>query len=74
VVGGGERSTLTFRMIDRDWSSMNSTRTCVTPPLEPVRPRTLVTFASLAGWAFIVTDGLGGRAGYQTVRGVCFGD
>jgi hypothetical protein len=46
----------------------------VTPPLEPVRPRTLVTFASLAGWAFIVTDGLGGRAGYQTVRGVCFGD
>nr|AFK46080.1 unknown [Medicago truncatula] len=39
---------LTFRMMDRDWSSMNSTRTCVTPPREPVRPRTLVTLTSLA--------------------------
>jgi len=27
---------LTFRMIDRVVSSMNSTRTCVTPPREPV--------------------------------------
>lgn len=27
---------LTFRMIDRVWSSMNSTRTWVTPPREPV--------------------------------------
>jgi len=31
---------LTLRMIDRDVSSMNSTRTWVTPPREPVRPRT----------------------------------
>jgi hypothetical protein len=30
----------TFRMIVRLVSSMNSTRTCVTPPREPVRPRT----------------------------------
>lgn len=51
----GALSTLTFRMMERDWSSMNSTRTCVTPPLEPVRPSTLVTFASLTGWAFIAT-------------------
>ena len=34
---------------------MNSTRTCVTPPLEPVRPRTLVTLASLTGATFMVT-------------------
>lgn len=33
--------------MERDWSSMNSTRTWVTPPREPVRPRTFVTFASL---------------------------
>jgi len=31
---------LTFRMIDREVSSMNSTRTWVTPPRDPVRPRT----------------------------------
>lgn len=31
---------LTFRMMDRLESSMNSTRTWVTPPREPVRPRT----------------------------------
>lgn len=30
----------TFRMIVRLGSSMNSTRTWVTPPREPVRPRT----------------------------------
>lgn len=29
---------LTLRMIDRVWSSINSTRTCVTPPREPVPP------------------------------------
>jgi hypothetical protein len=29
---------LTFRMIDRVWSSMNSTRTWVTPPREPIQP------------------------------------
>jgi hypothetical protein len=40
---------LTLRMIDRDVSSMNSTRTWVTPPREPVRPRTLMTRASLTG-------------------------
>lgn len=31
---------LTLRMIEREVSSMNSTRTWVTPPREPVRPRT----------------------------------
>lgn len=33
--------------MERDWSSMNSTRTWVTPPRDPVRPSTFVTFASL---------------------------
>lgn len=31
---------LTLRMMEREVSSMNSTRTWVTPPREPVRPRT----------------------------------
>jgi len=39
----------TFRMMLRLVSSINSTRTCVTPPREPVRPRTLVTLTSLTG-------------------------
>merc|ERR1711978_73158 len=38
---------LTLRMIDRLVSSKNSTRTCVHCPWDPVRPKTLVTFASL---------------------------
>lgn len=37
----------TDRTMERDWSSMNSTRTWVTPPRDPVRPSTFVTFASL---------------------------
>jgi len=40
---------LTFRIIVRVVSSMNSTRTWVTPPRDPVRPRTLITLASLTG-------------------------
>lgn len=40
---------LTLRTIDLEVSSMNSTRTWVTPPLEPVLPRTLMTLASLTG-------------------------
>lgn len=40
---------LTFRMMDREVSSRNSTRTWVTPPRDPVRPRTLMTRASLTG-------------------------
>lgn len=40
---------LTLRMIEREESSMNSTRTWVTPPREPVLPRTLTTLASLTG-------------------------
>jgi len=40
---------LTLRMIERVVSSMNSTRTCVTPPREPVLPRTRVTLTSLIG-------------------------
>lgn len=31
---------LTLRMIERDWSSMNSTRTWVTPPREPIVQKT----------------------------------
>jgi hypothetical protein len=38
---------LTLRMMVRDWSSMNSTRHWVTPPREPVRPKILMTRASL---------------------------
>lgn len=34
--GGSVPGPLTFRMIDRVGSSMNSTRTCVTPPREPI--------------------------------------
>ena len=43
---------LTFRMIDRLDSSMNSTRTWVTPPRDPVRPRTwmLVCAISVNEW------------------------
>jgi hypothetical protein len=40
---------LTLRMMERVLSSRNSTRTWVTPPREPVRPRTLVTLAFLTG-------------------------
>ena len=52
-------------MMDLALSSMNSTRTCVTPPLEiirdkgiyrdPVRPRILVTRASFGGDTFPVS-------------------
>lgn len=41
--------TLTLRTMERDTSSMNSTRTWVTPPREPVRPSTFVTLASFTG-------------------------
>lgn len=41
------RGAQTDRTMERDWSSMNSTRTWVTPPRDPVRPSTFVTFASL---------------------------
>ena len=34
--GGSVPGPLTFRMMERVGSSMNSTRTCVTPPREPV--------------------------------------
>ena len=37
--------TFTLRMIERFGSSRNSTRTWVTLPVFPVRPRTLVTLA-----------------------------
>ena len=40
---------LTFRMIDRFGSSMNSTRTWVTLPVLPVRPSTRLIFANLIG-------------------------
>ena len=47
---------LTFLTIERVESSMNSTRTWVTPPREPVRPRTLTTLASLTGTLFEVVS------------------
>ena len=47
---------LTLRTIERPVpvpasASMNSTRTWVTLPVLPVRPRTLLTLASLTGWS-----------------------
>ena len=39
-ISSSRTGPLTFRMIVRVVSSMNSTRTWVTPPREPVRPRT----------------------------------
>lgn len=44
---------IAHRTMERVASSMNSTRTWVTPPREPVRPRTLTTLASLT-WVFEV--------------------
>jgi hypothetical protein len=41
---------LTLRMIDRVWSSMNSTRTCVTPPREPCPPLAVVA-PRLEAWS-----------------------
>lgn len=40
---------LTFLTIVLDESSKNSTLTWVTPPLEPVLPKTLITFAKVTG-------------------------
>ena len=45
----------TFRMMERLVSSMNSTRTCVHCPCEPVLPNTLVTLASLMGCTRLVS-------------------
>jgi hypothetical protein len=44
---------LTFRMIDRLDSSMNSTRTWVTPPRDPVRPRTWEISISKREWMLV---------------------
>ena len=46
---------LTFRMMERLVSSINSTRTCVHCPCEPVLPSTLVTLASLMGCTRLVS-------------------
>ncbi len=40
---------LTFLTIVREVSSKNSTRTWVTPPREPVLPKTLMTLAKVTG-------------------------
>merc|ERR1719258_569686 len=48
---------LTLRIMLRVVSSMNSTRTWVTPPREPVRPRTLTTLASVRMALLQVKDG-----------------
>lgn len=40
---------LTFLTMVLEVSSKNSTLTWVTPPLEPVLPRTLITFAKVTG-------------------------
>lgn len=54
---------LTLRMMEREVSSMNSTRTWVTPPREPVRPRTC-WLAMILGAVFDVDEtGRLGRAG-----------
>ena len=45
----------TFRMMERLVSSMNSTRTCVHCPCEPVLPNPLVTLASLMGCTRLVS-------------------
>jgi hypothetical protein len=37
---------LTLRMIERVWSSMNSTRTWVTPPREPIIQEELISLYS----------------------------
>ena len=46
---------LTFRMMERLVSSINSTQTCVHCPCEPVLPSTLVTLASLMGCTRLVS-------------------
>jgi hypothetical protein len=53
---------LTLRTIDRPVvpppsASMNSTRTCVTLPVLPVRPRTRLTLASWTGWSCVLVRG-----------------
>lgn len=58
----------TFRMMDRVESSMNSTRTWVTPPRLPVLPRTFVTFASLTG-TLVVSCGHGRGAEWRRSAG-----
>ena len=45
---------LTFRTMVRFRSSRNSTRTWVTLPVLPVRPRTRFTLASLTGWSMFL--------------------
>lgn len=50
----------THLMMLRVESSMNSTRTWVTPPREPVRPRTLTTLASLT---WVLEDSYEGEEG-----------
>jgi hypothetical protein len=46
---------LILRIILRVGSSMNSTRTWVTLPVLPVRPRTLITRTSLVGWSYLIS-------------------
>merc|ERR1719356_271704 len=43
----------TLRMIEREGSSRNSTRTWVTLPVLPVRPKTRFTLASFTGWSIL---------------------
>ena len=50
---------LTFRMMLRDVSSMNSTRTCVTPPREPISRRVV----SASNTRHMATFGGGSRTG-----------
>lgn len=72
---------LTLRTMEREASSMNSTRTWVTPPREPVRPRTLTTLASLT-WVLVDADSCDGvnrrgRVSYTRLevrRGSCWSE
>jgi len=47
MISSSRTGPLMLRMIVRLESSRNSMRTCVTLPVLPVRPRTLITFPSL---------------------------
>uniref|UniRef100_A0A8C4WBG2 Uncharacterized protein n=1 Tax=Gopherus evgoodei TaxID=1825980 RepID=A0A8C4WBG2_9SAUR len=60
----------TFQMMDLLVSSMNSTQTWVRWPCEPVRPSTLVTWASLMGCTRLVSMAAAAGADKRGCRGV----
>jgi len=64
---------LTLRTMERPpmppESSMNSTRTWVTFPVFPVRPRTRFTLASLTGWSCRSENGRSAKGGGEVLEG-----